>query len=158
MRTSKEALRLLEDQPSAFDICLKDHDPPRTSASRLLRLMAASSRALPPVIGELFFAGVQDNSFRIHSTQPFTLESPLRAVVSSQDDREMVLKCLSLGAIDYLVKPLRRNELRHIWTRLWWSQQAVSTFPHRLTSLAASSSASGGAESDSNVPLSRRQT
>lgn len=51
MRTSKEALRLLEDQPGAFDICLKDHDPPRTSACRLLRLMAASSRALPPVIG-----------------------------------------------------------------------------------------------------------
>jgi hypothetical protein len=42
------------------------------------------------------------------------------AVLSSFDDREMVGKCLSLGAIDYLVKPLRHNELRHIWTRMWW--------------------------------------
>lgn len=30
------------------------------------------------------------------------------------------MNCLTLGAIDYLVKPLRHNELRHIWTRVWW--------------------------------------
>lgn len=30
------------------------------------------------------------------------------------------MSCLSLGAIDYLIKPLRQNELRHIWTRVWW--------------------------------------
>ena len=113
---------------------------------------------------------------------------PLNAVVSNLDDREVVMKCLSSGAIDYvsvifqfgpssnhtcpfghliahspvtvhigkqiqieyleyafynallhspistllsphppcypsalqLVKPLRHNELRHIWTRVWW--------------------------------------
>lgn len=49
--------------------------------------------------------------------------------MSSQDEREQVVKCLGAGAIDYLIKPLRRNELRHIWTRLWWSQQAVSPVP-----------------------------
>ena len=42
------------------------------------------------------------------------------AVVSSNDEREVVIKCLTLGAIDYLIKPLRHNELRHIWTRVWW--------------------------------------
>lgn len=41
-------------------------------------------------------------------------------MVSSNDEREVVMKCLTLGAIDYLIKPLRHNELRHIWTRVWW--------------------------------------
>jgi hypothetical protein len=40
--------------------------------------------------------------------------------MSTQDEREVVMNCLTLGAIDYLVKPLRHNELRHIWTRVWW--------------------------------------
>ncbi len=44
-------------------------------------------------------------------------------MVSSNDEREVVVKCLTLGAIDYLIKPLRHNELRHIWTRVWWSRR-----------------------------------
>lgn len=43
----------------------------------------------------------------------------LVAVYSSQDDRERVIECLQLGACDYLVKPLRQNELRNLWTRVW---------------------------------------
>jgi hypothetical protein len=41
-------------------------------------------------------------------------------VMSSNDERDVVMECLSLGAVDYLVKPLRHNELRQIWTRVWW--------------------------------------
>lgn len=44
-------------------------------------------------------------------------------VMSTQDDREIVATCLNRGATDYLVKPLRHNELRHIWTRVWWWQR-----------------------------------
>ena len=43
-------------------------------------------------------------------------------VISSLDEREEVVKCVSLGAIDYLVKPLRHNELRQLWARIWWHQ------------------------------------
>lgn len=42
------------------------------------------------------------------------------AVMSAQDDRDVVVKCLHLGAADYLIKPLRHNELRNLWTRVWW--------------------------------------
>jgi DNA-binding response OmpR family regulator len=51
---------------------------------------------------------------------PIGIILPACAVMSSLDDREEVMKCLTFGAIDYLVKPLRHNELRHIWTRVWW--------------------------------------
>lgn len=44
----------------------------------------------------------------------------LSAVVSSYDSRDVVLKCLSLGASDYWIKPLRVNEIRNLWTRVWW--------------------------------------
>ncbi len=42
------------------------------------------------------------------------------AVVSSCDKQEVAVKCLALGAIDFLIKPLRSNELRQLWTRLFW--------------------------------------
>jgi response regulator of citrate/malate metabolism len=44
-------------------------------------------------------------------------------VASTIGDRDTVAKCLSMGATDYLVKPLRHNELRNIWTRIWWWRQ-----------------------------------
>lgn len=40
-------------------------------------------------------------------------------VVSAVDEREVVTTCLSLGAVDYLITPLRHNELRHLWSRVW---------------------------------------
>jgi hypothetical protein len=45
------------------------------------------------------------------------------AVVSSQNDRELVEKCLLLGAADFLCKPLRHNELSNLWVRVWWWQR-----------------------------------
>lgn len=44
------------------------------------------------------------------------------AVISEAEDRQEVFRCLKLGAADYLVKPLRLQELRNIWTRVWWHQ------------------------------------
>lgn len=49
------------------------------------------------------------------------------AVTSNQDDRDVVLKCLTSGAADYWVRPLRPNEVRVLWTRLW--RQEVGPHP-----------------------------
>ncbi|GAY67087.1 hypothetical protein CUMW_253820 [Citrus unshiu] len=40
-------------------------------------------------------------------------------VISMLDEVSVVVKCLRLGAADYLVKPLRTNELLNLWTHMW---------------------------------------
>lgn len=61
-------------------------------------------------------------SRRVLSSRPPT-------VMSRSDDRDMVIKCLQLGAVDYLIKPLRRNELQNIWTRVWWRRLLSDVVP-----------------------------
>ncbi|KAE8676945.1 hypothetical protein F3Y22_tig00111566pilonHSYRG00142 [Hibiscus syriacus] len=40
-------------------------------------------------------------------------------MMSARDEVSIVVKCLRLGAADYLVKPLRTNELLNLWTHMW---------------------------------------
>ena len=46
-------------------------------------------------------------------------------VMSRQDEVPVVVKCLKLGAADYLVKPLRTNELLNLWTHMWRRRRMV---------------------------------
>ena len=41
-------------------------------------------------------------------------------MVSSVDDRAVMASCLQLGAADFLIKPLRANELCNLWARVYW--------------------------------------
>lgn len=43
-------------------------------------------------------------------------------MMSTQDSVSTVYKCMLRGAADYLVKPLRRNELRNLWQHVWRRQ------------------------------------
>ncbi|KAA8533529.1 hypothetical protein F0562_031037 [Nyssa sinensis] len=40
-------------------------------------------------------------------------------MMSSHDSVNMVYKCMLRGAADFLVKPLRKNELRNLWQHVW---------------------------------------
>ncbi|KAK9284061.1 hypothetical protein L1049_012321 [Liquidambar formosana] len=40
-------------------------------------------------------------------------------MMSSHDSMGIVFKCLSKGAIDFLVKPIRKNELKNLWQHVW---------------------------------------
>lgn len=44
------------------------------------------------------------------------------AVMSSNDAVSMVFKCMLKGAADFLVKPIRKNELRNLWQHVWRKQ------------------------------------
>ena len=48
--------------------------------------------------------------------------SALCAVLSTQDSRGSVVACLSAGASDYWLAPLRKNEVQNLWTRVWRSR------------------------------------
>ncbi|KAL0718217.1 hypothetical protein Bca4012_067539 [Brassica carinata] len=53
-------------------------------------------------------------------------------MMSTQDSVNTVYKCMLKGATDYLVKPLRRNELRNLWQHVWRRRQsslAPGSFP-----------------------------
>ncbi|MEW5301402.1 MAG: hypothetical protein WDW36_004262 [Sanguina aurantia] len=86
--TSVEAFQQLAVS-SSYSLILKDYSPnSNADACRFLRRLKALGFAHIPVV-----------------------------VISAVDEREAVMSCLMLGAVDYMVKPLRQNELRHIWTR-----------------------------------------
>ncbi|WZY91362.1 hypothetical protein YC2023_063691 [Brassica napus] len=40
-------------------------------------------------------------------------------MMSSEDSMTMVLKCMLKGAADYLIKPMRKNELKNLWQHVW---------------------------------------
>ncbi|XP_014751913.1 two-component response regulator-like PRR37 isoform X3 [Brachypodium distachyon] len=40
-------------------------------------------------------------------------------MMSSNDAMGTVFKCLSTGAVDFLVKPIRKNELKNLWQHVW---------------------------------------
>nr|XP_043613941.1 two-component response regulator-like PRR73 isoform X2 [Erigeron canadensis] len=40
-------------------------------------------------------------------------------MMSSDDSMGIVFNCLSKGAVDFLVKPIRKNELKNLWRHVW---------------------------------------
>jgi pseudo-response regulator 7 len=40
-------------------------------------------------------------------------------VTSKHDSMDIVYQCLSKGAADFLVKPMRKNELKNLWQHVW---------------------------------------
>jgi len=54
------------------------------------------------------------------------LSRVLDAVMSSYDSLDIVFRCLTKGAADYLVKPVRKNELRNLWQHVWRKCHSVS--------------------------------
>ncbi|KAH1224914.1 Two-component response regulator-like APRR3 [Glycine max] len=55
-----------------------------------------------------------------------TLKNIPVIMMSSHDSMGIVFKCLSKGAVDFLVKPIRRNELKNLWQHVWRRCHSVS--------------------------------
>ncbi|KAF9669137.1 hypothetical protein SADUNF_Sadunf14G0076800 [Salix dunnii] len=49
-------------------------------------------------------------------------------MMSSHDSISMVLKCMLKGAADFLIKPVRKNELRNLWQHVWRRLTVCFTF------------------------------
>ncbi|XVF46420.1 hypothetical protein PTKIN_Ptkin03bG0025200 [Pterospermum kingtungense] len=86
-----QAWNVLEDMNNHIDIVLTEEAMPVLSGSDLLcKIMNHKTLKNIPVI-----------------------------MMSSQDSINLVFKCLSKGAVDFLVKPIRKNELKNLWQHLW---------------------------------------
>ncbi|KAH6762400.1 hypothetical protein C2S52_019833 [Perilla frutescens var. hirtella] len=86
-----QAWKILEDLTNHIDIVLTEVVMPCLSGVGLLfKIMSHKTRKNIPVI-----------------------------MMSSHDSMGLVFKCLSKGAVDFLVKPIRKNELKNLWQHVW---------------------------------------
>ncbi|GMI65832.1 pseudo-response regulator 7 [Hibiscus trionum] len=86
-----QAWKILEDLTNHIDLVLTEVVMPCLSGIVLLsKIMSHKTRKNVPVI-----------------------------MMSSHDSVGIVFKCFSKGAVDFLVKPIRKNELRNLWQHVW---------------------------------------
>ncbi|KAI3799485.1 hypothetical protein L1987_34783 [Smallanthus sonchifolius] len=86
-----QAWKILENLSNHIDIVLTEVVMPFLSGIGLLcKIMSHKTRKNVPVI-----------------------------MMSSHDSMGLVFKCLSKGAVDFLVKPIRKNELKNLWQHVW---------------------------------------
>ncbi|PKA66924.1 Two-component response regulator-like PRR73 [Apostasia shenzhenica] len=89
--TGLEAWKVLEELTNNIDLVLTEVVMPCLSGIGLLcKIMSHKTRKNVPVI-----------------------------MMSSNDSMGIVFKCLSKGAVDFLVKPIRKNELKNLWQHVW---------------------------------------
>ena len=67
--------------------------------------------------------------------------------MSSQSSQEAVLKAFEAGARDYLVKPIRKNEVTTLWQHLWrFSQTSGGSSPSAPAPGAGVAAGAAGAQ------------
>ncbi|XP_073011957.1 two-component response regulator-like PRR1 [Typha latifolia] len=91
VRSARQVINVLNTQGADIDIILAEVDLPIAKGFKMLKYIARERelRRIPIIM------------------------------MSAQDEVSVVVKCLRLGAADYLVKPLRTNELLNLWTHMW---------------------------------------
>uniref|UniRef100_A0A7N0TN36 Two-component response regulator-like APRR1 n=1 Tax=Kalanchoe fedtschenkoi TaxID=63787 RepID=A0A7N0TN36_KALFE len=91
VKSARQVIDALNAEGPDIDIILTEVDLPMTKGMKLLKYITRDSnlRRIPVIM------------------------------MSAQDEVSVVVKCLRFGAADYLVKPLRSNELLNLWTHMW---------------------------------------
>ncbi|XP_010547769.1 PREDICTED: two-component response regulator-like APRR1 isoform X2 [Tarenaya hassleriana] len=91
VRSARQVIDALNAERADIDIILAEVDLPMSKGMKMLKYITRDKdlRRIPVIM------------------------------MSRQDKVSVVVKCLKLGAADYLVKPLRTNELLNLWTHMW---------------------------------------
>ncbi|PNT22724.2 hypothetical protein POPTR_008G046200v4 [Populus trichocarpa] len=71
-------------------------------------------------------------------------------MMSSHDSMNVVFKCLSKGAVDFLVKPIRKNELKILWQHVWRKCHSASGSGSESAVRTQKSTKSNGADESDN--------
>ncbi|CAN6466258.1 unnamed protein product [Victoria cruziana] len=91
VQDGKRAWEILKEKPLSFDLVLTEVSLPLLSGFALLTMMVE---------------------------HPICKNIPV-IMMSSHDSINVVFKCMLQGAADFLVKPIRKNELRNLWQHVW---------------------------------------
>ncbi|XP_017237188.1 two-component response regulator-like APRR5 isoform X2 [Daucus carota subsp. sativus] len=96
-----KAWELLKGRPQNVDLILTEVELPSISGFALLTLIAEHDvcKNIPVIM------------------------------MSAHDSVNTVYKCMLRGAADFLVKPVRKNELKNLWQHVWRRQSSVSEGP-----------------------------
>ncbi|XAR60502.1 hypothetical protein NMG60_11033913 [Bertholletia excelsa] len=87
-----------------------------------------------------------------------TLKNIPVIMMSSHDSMSLVFRCLSKGAVDFLVKPIRKNELKNLWQHVWRRCHSSSgSGSESGTQTKRSAKIKGNDESDNNTDSSEEQ-
>ncbi len=54
------------------------------------------------------------------------------AVMSSEQSQEAICKAFTVGAADYLIKPIRKNEVATLWHHIWRKVMAAGNSDDHL--------------------------
>ncbi|EOY18478.1 Pseudo response regulator, putative isoform 5 [Theobroma cacao] len=118
-----QAWKILEDLTNHIDLVLTEVVMPCLSGIGLLcKIMSHKTRMNIPVI-----------------------------MMSSHDSMSTVFRCLSKGAVDFLVKPIRKNELKNLWQHVWRKCHSSSSSGGQSGTQTQKSSKSKGTDSDNNT-------
>ncbi|XP_025800824.1 two-component response regulator-like PRR37 isoform X4 [Panicum hallii] len=104
------------------------------------------------VLAEVFMPGISGISLLSRIMSHSICKNIPVIMMSSNDAMDTVFKCLSKGAVDFLVKPIRKNELKNLWQHVWRRCQSSSGSGSESgiqTQKCAKSK--GGDESDNNI-------
>lgn len=133
-----QAWKILVDPESHIDLVLTEVAMPVLSGIGLLcKIMSHQSLKNIPVISKGHSKIILCTKFKYIFSMTiahflilfcFTGCVDSHAVMSSHDSMGIVFNCLSKGAVDFLVKPVRRNELKILWQHVWRRCHSVSYF------------------------------
>ncbi|KAK1361130.1 two-component response regulator-like APRR5 [Heracleum sosnowskyi] len=96
-----KAWELLKGSPQSIDLILTEVELPSVSGFALLTLVA---------------------EHEVCKNIPIIM-------MSAHDSVNTVYKCMLRGAADFLVKPVRKNELKNLWQHVWRRQASASEGP-----------------------------
>ena len=135
MESGTQAWKILEEVINDIYIVLSEAVMPSISGIDLLCMITKKTTCKDiPMISEYFpillsfFVKVINYLLAFFTIDGFNCYTwgVLFAVMSSHDSTSMVVKCFSKGAVDFLVKPIRKNELKNLWQHVWRKCQIVS--------------------------------
>ncbi|KAB1216748.1 Two-component response regulator-like PRR1 [Morella rubra] len=89
------------------------------SARQVIDALNAEGANIDIILGELDLPLAKGMKMLKYINRDKELRRIPVIMMSAQDEVSIVVKCLRLGAADYLVKPLRTNELLNLWTHMW---------------------------------------